>query len=395
MISEKMYKIGAQKSIIRIMYDWGKERAREIGEENVFDFSLGNPNLDTPEVVSAAIKQLVNTEPSLAIHGYTNLQGDFQVREKISEHLNKIHGTNLGKEHIYMTAGATVSLRICFTAICNPGDEMIVIAPYFPEYLLAIEQAEASARIVPAKKDDFQIDFELLNQSITEKTKGVIINSPNNPTGAVYTEETILKLTQLLKSKQEEFNSSIYLISDEPYREISYKQESLPYILNYYENTMICYSFSKSLSLPGERIGYIVLSPDLQDFDHLYTAICGAARNLGQVNAPSLFQKVVASCLDAVSDINVYKTNRDIMYNALLSFGYECIKPEGAFYLFPKAMEEDAYAFCERAKQYNLVLIPGDDFGCPGYVRISYCVPTEVIKRALPAFEKLAKEYQK
>ncbi|MFT3985167.1 MAG: pyridoxal phosphate-dependent aminotransferase [Lachnospiraceae bacterium] len=394
MISERMFKVGKAKSIIRIMYDWGCERAAKIGSENVFDFSLGNPNIDTPKEVSDRIVHLIQNENSVAIHGYTNLQGDFQVREKIAAYLNQKFHTCLEKENIYMTGGATAALRICFMALCNPGDEIIIFAPFFPEYLSCAEEALATPCIIPAKTDDFQIDLNKLEKAINEKTKAIVVNSPNNPSGAVYSRETIENLASLLYKKEEAYGHPIFLISDEPYREIVYDEIEVPYVMNYYKDTLTCYSFSKSLSLPGERIGYLVIPPDIADYESLFVAICGGARYVGQVNAPSLFQRIAGDCIGALSDISIYKKNRDLLYEALKSYGYHCVEPQGAFYLFVKAFGEDAVDFCERAKKYNLVLLPGNDFGCPGYVRLAYCVSTHTIIKSLPSFEKLAKEYK-
>ncbi len=393
MISKKMLEAGSRKSIIRVIYDFGKERAAQIGAENVYDFSLGNPSVPAPEIVHQSMKKMMEEEDSVEIHGYTHLQGDINVRNKIAADINKKHGTSLTGGNIYMTTGATASLRICFSAIANPGDEFLVIAPFFPEYRVGIEQAGGTMVVIPARTTDFQIDFEALEKAINPATKAVIINSPNNPSGVVYTRETIDRLTGLLKKKQDELGQPIYLISDEPYREILFSKIDMPYLLNEYDNTMVCYSYSKSLSIPGERIGYIAFSPKLTDYNELFTAACGSARYLGFVNAPSMFQKVAAACNGEVANIEIYRKNRDLLYEALISYGYECVKPEGAFYLFPKAMEEDASAFCAKGREFNLLLLPSDDFGCKGHVRIAYCVDPMVIERSLPAFKKLAECY--
>lgn len=393
MISQKMYELGSKRSVIREIFEFGKKRAAEIGVENVYDFSIGNPNVPAPEAVKNAIIEILEEENPVDIHGYTSAQGDPKVREALANSINKRFGTAFTGNNLYMTVGAAASIHICFSALASEGDEFITFAPYFPEYQCFVEAAGAKLVVVPAQIENFQIDFEEFKSRINENTKAVIINTPNNPSGVVYTEETILKLTEVLKDKSKEYGHAIYLISDEPYREIAYDVK-VPYITKYYDNTFICYSYSKSLSLPGERIGYVIIPNEMEDFEKVYAAVCGAGRALGYVCAPSLFQKVVAKCADVTADISVYKKNRDLLYEGLIKLGYKCVKPEGAFYLFPKALEEDAYAFCERAKKYNLLLVPGDDFGCPGHVRISYCVKTEQIINSLPAFEKLAQEYK-
>lgn len=394
MISEKMYELGSKKSAIREIFEFGKKRAAEVGAENVYDFSIGNPNVPAPEIVKNAILDILENENPVDIHGYTSAQGDPKVRETIAKSINNRFGTAFSANNLYMTVGAAASINICFTALASERDEFIAFAPYFPEYRCFVEAAGGKLVTVPAQIENFQIDFEELEKRLNEKTKAVIVNTPNNPSGIVYTEETIMRLTNLLKNKSEEYGHAIYLISDEPYREISYDDVKVPYLTKYYDNTFVCYSYSKSLSLPGERIGYIVVPDEMEESSKVYAAICGAGRALGFVCAPSLFQKVVAKCADKTADISIYKKNRDLLYDGLTKLGYKCVKPQGAFYLFPQALEEDAYAFCEKAKKYDLLLVPGDDFGCPGHVRISYCVTTEQIIKSLPAFEKLAKEYK-
>lgn len=393
MISQKMYELGSKRSVIREIFEFGKKRAAEVGAENVYDFSIGNPNVPAPEAVKKAIIEILDTEDSVSIHGYTSAQGDPVVRDTIAKSINKRFGTAFNGDNLYMTVGAAASIHICFSALTNPGDEFITFAPYFPEYRCFVEAAGAKLVEVPAQIENFQINFDELEKRINEHTKAVIVDSPNNPSGVVYTEDTIKKLAEMLKNKSKEYEHTIYLISDEPYREIAYDVE-VPYLTKYYDNTFVCYSYSKSLSLPGERIGYIVVPDEMEDSKKVYAAVCGAARALGYVCAPSLFQKVVAKCTDKTSDIGIYRKNRDLLYNGLTKLGYKCVKPEGAFYLFPQSLEKDAYAFCERAKKYNLLLVPGDDFGCSGHVRISYCVTTEQIVKSLPAFEKLAEEYK-
>ena len=392
MVSEKMYELGTKKSTIRTIFEFGRKRAAEVGEENIFDFSLGNPNVPTPEFVkNAAIDILQNSEPS-AVHGYTVAPGNPQVREILAESINERFNTNFAGKNIFITAGAAAAITISFKALAEDGDEFITFAPYFPEYKVFVESVGAKLNVVPAQPEDWQIDFDAFEKMLTPKVKAVIINSPNNPSGAVYSVETIVKLAQILKQKSAEFNHAIFIISDEPYREIAYGVE-VPYVPNFYDNTLVCYSYSKSFSLPGERIGYIVVPDSVADFGKIFGAVAGAARVLTHVNAPSLWQLVVAKCAGKPSDISIYERNAKLLYNGLIDAGFECVKPQGAFYLFPKALEEDDYAFCERAKKYDLLLVPGADFGCKGYFRAAYCIKTETIEKSLPLFKKLAKEY--
>ncbi len=395
MFSQEMYGLGSKRSIIREIFEYGNKRKAEIGAENVFDFSLGNPSVPAPDCVNETLREMLETEDSVALHGYTSAQGDANVRRTIAEYLNKQHGTSLTADSLYMTVGAAASLSICCRALSLPGDEFITFAPFFTEYRVFVEAAGSKLVVVPANRETFQIDFEKFRELLNEHTKAVIINSPNNPSGVVYSEETILTLCDILREAETKYGHPIYLISDEPYREIVYDGIKVPYLMNYYDDTFVCYSYSKSLSLPGERIGYIAVSDKMEDWKAVYAAICGAGRALGYVCAPSMFQRLAARCVDKTSDVSIYKKNRDLLYGGLVKYGYHCVKPEGAFYLFVEAMEPDANAFCEKAKKYELLLVPGDDFGCPGFVRISYCVSTEQIERALPAFEKLAKEYGK
>lgn len=395
MINEKAMALGKKRSIIREIFEYAKVRGAEIGKENVFDFSIGNPSVPAPAVVNEEIKNIVNEMPSVALHGYTSAQGDFSVRKTIAEYLNSRFSCGMTADYLYMTVGAAASLTITLKALSNPGDEIITFAPYFTEYKVFAENAGAKL-VAVGSDEEFQPDFSALEKALNSKTKAVLINSPNNPTGAVYTEKTILRLAEILKEYSEKFSSPIYLIADEPYRELVYDKETkVPFVMNYYENSFVCYSYSKVLSLPGERIGYIAVSPKAENATDLYAAVCGAGRSLGFVCAPALFQYLVARCVDKTADISVYKRNRDTLLSALTSYGYTCVKPDGAFYLFVKAMEEDAYAFCERAKKHELLFVPSDDFGSKGWVRIAYCVSPEMILRALPAFEALAKEYQK
>lgn len=394
MISNEMLNLGKKRSVIRDIFEYGTARKKEIGAENVYDFSLGNPSIPAPDCVNEAIKELLEKEDSIRLHGYTSAQGDLNVRKTISDSINNKYSTNLSPDNIYMTVGAAASLSISLRALSVPGDEFIIFTPFFPEYRVFIESAGGKPVVVNSNEEDFQIDIAKFTEAITPKTKAVIINSPNNPSGVIISKENIKSLCKVLKEKSDEYGHPIYLISDEPYRELVYDDIEVPYLTKYYANTFVCYSFSKSLSLPGERIGYIVVSNEMDDWQNVYAAVCGAGRALGYVCAPSLFQRVVSKCVGQTADISVYKKNRDLLYNGLTELGYKCVKPDGAFYLFVKSMESDAYAFCEKAKKHELLLVPADDFGCPGYVRISYCVTTEQIKNSMPAFEKLAKEYK-
>lgn len=395
MISKKMYELGSKRSVIRETFEYGKKRAAEIGAENVFDFSLGNPNVPAPDCVNEAIIDIVNSKDSVLLHGYTSAQGDASVRKTIADSINAKFGTEITGDNIYMTCGAAASISICFTALCEEGDEFITFTPFFPEYRVFANAAGAKLVEVKSREEDFQIDFNNLDAAINEHTKAIIVNSPNNPSGVVFSEETIIKLCDVLRKKSEEYGHVIYLISDEPYRELVYDDIEVPYLLNYYDNTFVCYSYSKSLSLPGERIGYIVVSNKMEDENAVYAAVCGAGRALGYVCAPALFQYVVERCVNETADVSVYKKNRDLLYNGLKELGYECVKPDGAFYLFVKTMIPDANEFCKIARKYDLLLVAGDDFGCPGYVRIAYCVKTETIVNSMAAFEKLAKEFNK
>ncbi len=393
MVSAKMYELGTKKSTIRTIFEFGRKRAAEVGEENIFDFSLGNPNVPTPEFVkNAAVDILQNYEPS-AVHGYTVAPGNPQVREILAQSINQRFGTKFAGKNIFITAGAAAAITISFKALAEDGDEFITFAPYFPEYKVFVESVGAKLNVVPAQPKDWQIDFDAFEKMLTPKVKAVIINSPNNPSGAVYSVETIKTLAQILNKKSEEFNHAIFIISDEPYREIAYGVD-VPYVPNFYDNTLVCYSYSKSFSLPGERIGYIVVPDAVADFGKIFGAIAGAARVLTHVNAPSLWQLVIAKCAGKPSDISIYERNAKLLYEGLIDAGFECVKPQGAFYLFPKALEDDDYAFCERAKKYDLLLVPGADFGCAGYFRAAYCIKTETIEKSLPLFKKLASEYK-
>lgn len=388
-----MRMLGAKRSVIRELFEYGKKRKAEIGEENVFDFSLGNPSVPSPDSVNENLINLLQTENPILLHGYTSAQGDASVREAVANYINKTQNTNYSKDDLYMTVGAAAALTCSLTAVVNKGEEVIVLAPYFPEYKVFVERFGGVIKEVLSDTVTFQPDFERLSSSINENTSAIIINSPNNPTGAVITEENIIKLCKILKEAEIKYNKSIYIICDEPYRELVYGDVFVPYIPKYYDNTLVCYSFSKSLSLPGERIGYVLVPPCVKDAKAVYQAVCGAGRALGYVCAPSLLQKLIPYCIGQTSDISVYDTNRKLLLEKLSSYGFTCVKPDGAFYLFLKSPIADANEFCEKAKDFEIIFVPSNDFGCEGYVRISYCVKTEQIEKALPAFEKLAKFY--
>lgn len=392
-MNERMYGLGSKRSVIRELFEFGKHRAAEIGAENVYDFSLGNPSVAPPEIVAETARELLAGGDQTVLHGYTSAQGDPGVRKAIADYIVRSFSFAADPDLIYMTCGAAASLTITLCALCDPGDEVVTFRPYFTEYKVFAETAGAKLVALPSDPDTFQIDFDILERSIGPETRAVLVNSPNNPSGVVYSEETVARLTALLDRKSEEYGKTVYLITDEPYRELVYGDVAVPYIPCFYRNTIVCYSYSKSLSLPGERIGYISVSPAADGAQRLYLAVCGAGRALGYVCAPSLFQRIVGRCQGVTSDVSVYKRNRDTLLSALAADGFSCVKPDGAFYLFMRSPEPDANAFCETAKKYNLLLVPGDDFGCEGYVRIAYCVSPEMIARSLPAFEKLAGEY--
>lgn len=391
MISKKMYELGSKRSSIRDLFEYGKERAAIVGKENVFDFSIGNPSVPSPQYVKDALLEILSDNPA-SVHGYTSAQGDEKTRQAIADDLNSRYSTTYRAENIFMTCGAAASLAITFRALCEtPEDEFIAIAPFFPEYKVFVEGSGARFQMVSADVEAFQINFEELEALITKNTKGIIVNSPNNPSGAVYSIETIKMLCALLKRKSQELGTDIFIISDEPYREIVYEKE-VPNILDFYDNAIMCYSYSKSLSLPGERIGYVLIPDSVKESKSVYAAVAGAARALGYVCAPALFQKMIAKCAGRPSDIEEYRKNRDLLYGGLTKIGYECVRPDGAFYLFVKAPDKDDKKFSQNAKEYDILIVPGSDFGCSGYVRVSYCVDADMIKRSLPAFEKLMKE---
>ena len=394
MVSEEMYVLGTKKSTIRTIFEFGKKRAAEVGAENVFDFSLGNPNVPAPDFIrDAAVDILMHGDPT-EVHGYTIAPGKPAVREVLAADLKRRFGMEVTGKNLFMTAGAAASVTITFKALTEPGDEFVTFAPFFPEYRVFVEACGGKLVVVPAKTDDFQIDLTALERVLTPQTKAVIVNSPNNPSGAVYRETTIRRLTDLLRAKEQEYGHPIFIVADEPYREIVYDGASVPCIPLFYDNTIVCYSYSKSFSLPGERIGYIVVPDTAADFARIYGAIAGAARVLTHVNAPSLWQLVVARCAGKAADLSTYAKNAALLYDGLTPLGFSCVRPQGAFYLFPQALEPDDAAFCRRAQEYDLLLVPGRDFGCPGYFRAAYCVRTKMIEKSLPRFEELAKSYK-
>ena len=392
--NKEMFGLGSKRSVIRDLFEFGKQRAAQVGADKVFDFSLGNPSVPAPENVREAIRSLIDEPDSTALHGYTSAPGDIQVRQAIAADINARFGAGIGAEDIYMTCGAAASLCITFRALNSDSDEFIALAPYFPEYKVFITAAGARIKSVRFREEDFQPDLEALGKAIGPATKGVVVNSPNNPCGVVYTPETLEAICTILREKEAEYGHPIYLICDEPYREIVYGDVQVPYIMNMYDDSIVCYSFSKSLSLPGERIGYIAVCPRAASAHEIYAAICGAGRALGYVCAPSLFQKVVGKVVGTQPDIAAYARNRDLLFNSLEEIGYKCVRPDGAFYLFVKALESDAGAFSQKAKEFGLLLVPGDDFEAPGYVRIAYCVSYEMIKRSMPAFRALFECYR-
>lgn len=393
MIAEKMKGFVQNSSAIRAMFEEGKKMAAVYGAGNVYDFSLGNPNVAPPEAVKQAIEEILSEDDPLEVHGYMNNSGYEGVRDQIAQSLNDRFGTAFGRDNILMTVGAAGGLNVILKSILNPGDEVLTFAPYFGEYRSYVGNYDGVLKEVPPHLPDFQPDVERMGEMITARTKAVIINTPNNPTGVVYSEDSIRKMADILEQKQKEFGTEIYLISDEPYRELVYDGLDVPYLTKYYKNTIVGYSYSKSLSLPGERIGYLVIPDEAGDSKELRAAANVANRILGFVNAPSLFQKVVARCTGAKTDVEYYDRNRKLLCGELTRMGYECVKPEGAFYLFMKTPVEDEKAFCEAAKKYHILIVPGSSFACPGYVRIAYCVAYETIEKALPYFEKLAEEF--
>ena len=394
MISKQMQQEVAGSSAIRAMFLEGKELAKRVGAENVYDFSLGNPMTPVPQQYNQAIIEAVQTENSLELHGYMDNAGYPETRRAVAGHLNQRFGTEFEERHIVMTVGAAGALNVVFKTILDPGDEVLALAPYFGEYRGYTANHQGILREVKPDTDTFQPDLEEFEEKITPKTKAVIVNTPNNPTGVVYSEETIKKLAAIMEAKQKEYGTEIYLISDEPYRELVYDGNTVPFLTKYYDNTFVTYSFSKSLSIPGERIGYIAVSPQMADCDQAIQGLSVANRILGFVNAPSLMQKALITSLDARTDVDYYDRNRKLIYGKLTELGFTCVRPQGAFYLFLKSPEPEEKKFVEAAKKHHILLVGGSAFSCPGYVRLAYCVSYEMLKRSLPAFETLAEEYR-
>ena len=390
MISTKMQKLAQNNSVIRAMFEEGNRLAAEFGRENVYDFSLGNPNFPAPEAVGDAITDIIKTVSPTEIHGYMSNTGFVPVRQAIAQSLNTLHGTNFDANNIIMSVGAAGGLNVVLKTLLNPGDEVIALAPYFVEYGNYVDNYDGKLVVVPANAPSFQPDPEALALAITPKTKAVIINSPNNPTGVIYSVQSLQAIAAVLEAKQAEFGTSIYIISDEPYRELAYDGYEVPWVSLYYRNTIVGYSWSKSLSLPGERIGYLAIPSEIDDYELIFEAAGIATRVLGFVNAPSLMQLAVARCLNEQTDVAAYDANRRLLYDGLTERGFECVRPSGAFYLWVKAPGGDDKAFAAAAKKYNVLFVPGTSFACPGYVRIAYCVATETINRSMAAFSKLA-----
>lgn len=393
MIADKMVGLVNNNSAIRMMFEEGKRLAAIHGAENVYDFSLGNPNVPAPASLNKAIKEILDEEESTFVHGYMSNAGYEDVRETVAQSLNRRFGTSFTQNNIIMTVGAAGGLNSALKAIVNPGDEIVTFAPYFLEYRAYVGNFDGVLVEVSPDTATFQPNIEEFEKKITPKTKAVIINNPNNPTGVVYSEETVKKLVAVMEAKQKEYGTEIYLISDEPYRELAYDGVDVPYLTKYYANTIVGYSFSKSLSLPGERIGYLVIPSEMPDYKNVFAAASIATRVLGFVNAPSLMQRAVARVIDEQTDIAYYNRNRELLYNSLTEYGFQCVKPEGAFYLFVKSPVADEKEFVNKAKEYNILMVPGSSFACPGYVRIAYCVAYETIERSLKSFKDLAKNY--
>ena len=393
MLNKQYTNMLQEKDVIFEIFQYATERAKIVGAENIYDFSLGNPSVPAPSIVNETIVQKVKTLDPLALHGYSPSFGIMETREKIAASLNKKYGSDYKAANIFMAIGAAGALAHALRAVTNPGDEIITFAPCFSEYKPYTAGAGLKLTIIPADIDTFQINFEALKTQLNENVSAILINSPNNPSGIVYSTETIQRLASILTEKSKQFGHPIYLISDEPYRDIIFEGVDAPYIANYYKNTLTCYSFSKSISLPGERIGYLAIHPNCADADKIIEICPQISRTIGQNGAASLMQRTVADVCSYTSDLSVYETNKKILFEALREYGYHCVEPGGTFYMFPKALEEDAMAFCQKALEYNLVLVPGDSFGCPGYFRISYCVQTEKAERSVEAFKKLAKAY--
>ena len=392
MINEQYKKMLEGKSVIRQLSEFATARGKEIGYENVFDYSLGNPSVPVPEKFTEVMIDLLKTKTSMELHGYSPSLGIPSVKEKIAASLNKRFGMDYTGNHIFPTTGAAGAVAHAVRCVTKPGDEVLTFAPYFPEYNPYINMSGAILKVVPANTENFQINFEKLEEMLNEKTAALLINTPNNPSGAVYSTKTLEQLAALLKRKQEEYGHDIFIISDEPYREIVFEGVEAPYVSKFYDNSLSCYSFSKSLSLPGERIGYVAVNPRCTDAE-LISAMCGQiSRGIGHNCPPSIIQLAVAEVLDITSDMSVYETNMNLLYNELTSLGFSCVKPGGTFYIFPKALEDDAVAFCQKALKYDLVLVPSDSFGVPGYFRMAYCIDTEKVERSLKALRRFVRE---
>ena len=392
MVNEAMRAMGHTRSCIRELFEYGKKQAAIVGKENVFDFSIGNPSIPAPEGVNEAIINAVQKLDSITVHGYTSSSGNSSLRKMVTDDLNRRYGTHLTDFNIFFTCGAAPAVVSAVRALAISGAEILVQAPFFPEYRVYTEPNGAKLVVVPPDRPDFQINFPEMEKRINVNTQAVIVNSPNNPTGVIYSLETLEKLASLLRRKAAEIGHPIYIISDEPYRELVYDHAFVPFIPSIYPNTIVCYSFSKALSVPGERIGYVLVADTCEDEIPLMDAIMGAARSIGHVCAPSLQQRVVALCAHVWPDMEIYNKNRLRLYDALTSYGYECVKPRGAFYMFVKAPGRNAKAFSDRAKAKNLLIVPGDDFGCPDYLRISTCVSYEMLEKSLPVFKELIDE---
>ncbi len=392
-MNEKMYELGAAPSAIRALFGYGQERKREIGEDKVFDFSLGNPSVPAPAAVREALAAALELPP-MELHGYSAAQGSLSCRQAIADNLNRRYGTAYTPNNLYLTMGAAAALDACITALSNPGDEIVVNTPYFPEYRIWIENAGCTCVEVATREEDFQLDIDALRAAITPKTRAVIVNSPNNPVGTVYTRENLEALRDMLQEKEAEFGAPIFVISDEPYRELAYGDVEVSWVPGIIANTLVCYSWSKSLSLPGERIGYVLVSPEAAEADRLYLAVCGAGRALGYVCAPTILQKAIEQCVDVPADTAAYARNRKLLCDMLDELGYEYIEPQGAFYLWVKALEPDAQAFSDKAREHELLLVASDSFGAKGWVRIGYCVSEQVITGSREAFAALKRDYE-
>lgn len=394
-MNEQMLQYGRARSVIRELFEYGNRRAAVVGREKVYDFSLGNPSVAPPPQVNDTIRRLLDETDPCLLHGYTSAPGDPVARGQIAASLRRRFGVDCTADQLYLTAGAAAALSCCLLGLCEPGDEVVVFAPYFPEYQVFIHTAGAVMKLVPPETENFQIDFDDLEGLLSPKTRAVIVNSPNNPSGAVYTRATLERLAALLEDRQNRWGHPIYLISDEPYREIAFAGVEVPYLPRLYDNTLVCYSWSKSLSLPGERIGYVYVPGSVEDSEAVYAAVAGAGRALGYVCAPSLLQRVAGACCDLTADLSVYEENAKLLVTELTKMGYRCPVPGGTFYLFPQSLEPDDEAFSKAAQELDLLLVPGRGFGCPGHVRIAFCVPTKRIERSLPVFAKLAERYRR